>query len=517
MSMRFAGVLSTALLLAGSAAWAASPMMSTSPAFPAAMCGAPEDVCAPSINVFTNPPGPPPATPATILPGFLGLVPGDDVTGLSWGVDGFTGAERLRFSVDPAAVGLAATGVALEAATGDQPGDVFDGGMLAGLVPNTLLADGNALPAGTPPATGLAEPGFDDVDAMSTCDPTAALLAGLIPYITLSATSPTALGMGFGAADILIAPPGGPPGPFIPGAVMLPFAGPPGCGPPACDAIDALAVDLSSASALFSLAPGSPSLGLFGAGPGDLFAAPGFGPAFPFFPGVLFGLAPGDNVDAVDVALDADGDLVNDLCDNCPGTPNNDQTDSDANGIGDACQGVGVAAKKLIVIDKLTAASKAKVVYVAKDPAVAKGVGANAATISATFDFDYANGSTGGSFVVPAGAFAGSDGWVVNKSTVAKYVNKSAPSGPTGVKVAVIKPAKLLKVIGKSLGDTPIDIYATGAPDPAGVNTEYRVVNGPETNRHCTNFPGANCAYKIIAGGTGAKLVCKSGSPAACP
>ena len=42
--------------------------------------------------------------------------------------------------------------------------------------------------------------------------------------------------------------------------------------------------------------------------------------------------------------------------------------------------------------------------------------------------------------------------WLVNKPTVAKYVNKDAPTGG-GVKVSVLKPMKLIKMVGKSLGD----------------------------------------------------------------
>ena len=142
--------------------------------------------------------------------------------------------------------------------------------------------------------------------------------------------------------------------------------------------------------------------------------------------------------------------------------------------------------------------------------------GTSTGAISATFDFDYANGATGGSFTIQIGASNGIDGWTVNKATVAKYVNKAAPSGPTGAKVAVIKPAKLLKIVGKSLGDTAIDIFNTGPPDPSGVDTEYTVVNGATTAKHCTNFAGADCTLKFIAGGTGAKLVCKPGAGSSC-
>jgi hypothetical protein len=177
---------------------------------------------------------------------------------------------------------------------------------------------------------------------------------------------------------------------------------------------------------------------------------------------------------------------------------------------------IGVTGKKLIIVDKTTAAFRAKIVYVSKDNAagISKGTGNDVNSIDAVFDFGYASGSAAGSFVIPLGATNGVDGWKVNKSTVAKYVNKIAPSGPTGVKVAVIKPGKLLKIVGKDLGDTPIDILSV-APDGGGVDTVYTVNNGLDTNRHCTNFP--TCSYKVIAAGTGAKLVCKNGVGSACP
>jgi hypothetical protein len=539
MSKLLALVTAVALaVLLASAAPAGSPMMSTSPAFPAGTCGAPEDVCIPSLDVFANPPGLPPATAPLLLPGFFGLVPGDDVTGLSWGLDSFTGLEPILFSVDPGSAGAAGTSVALEAATADHPGDVFIGGILAGPLPNALVLDGNALPGGGPPATGLTEPFLDDTDALSTCDPAAALLTGILPFITLGPGSPTALGLGFGPGDILLAPPGGPPGPFVPAGAMGLAVGPVGCAPPVCDAIDALAVDAGATVAVFSLAPGSPTLPLLGIGPQDLLiTAAGFGPAAPFFPGGLFGLAPGDNLDALDLGLDADGDLVNDACDNCAGTPNNDQLDSNADGIGDACTvattttttssstttttvagTVGVDARKLIIVDKFAFASVAKAVFVAKDLTpgrIQKGVGTALGAISVSFDVDYVNAATGGSFSLPPGAFGGIDGWVVNKPTVAKYVNKAAPGGPTEAKVGVVKPDKLLKLVARGLGSPAIDIIGAGAPGPAGVVTDFEVTNGAFNRRHCSLF--TSCVHKPVAAGAGAKLVCKPGVPAVCP
>jgi hypothetical protein len=184
---------------------------------------------------------------------------------------------------------------------------------------------------------------------------------------------------------------------------------------------------------------------------------------------------------------------------------------------GAAATEIAVVPKKLIVVDKLAAAGKAKLVYVAKDQAagITKGTGTDVGQIGVRFDVVYGNGSAAGSFTVPAGAGNGTDGWLVNKSAVAKYVNKSAPGGPTQAKVGVVKPGKLLKLVGKGLGDVPLDVLAGGDPGAGGVRTAYCVTNGAEEHCHCSDFTA--CTYKAIAGDSGAKLVCKTGTgDAAC-
>lgn len=166
---------------------------------------------------------------------------------------------------------------------------------------------------------------------------------------------------------------------------------------------------------------------------------------------------------------------------------------------------VGITGKKLVIVDKLTAAGKAKIAYVAKDTPANKG--ADTGTISASIAYQCPTLGSSGGADMPAGGF------IVNKATVAKYVNKLAPSGGA-VKVAVIKPTKLLKAVLKDLGDAgnKIDIYQAGATtNPVDVNTQYTVVDSGGTRRHCGEFTG--CARKIIGGGTGAKVVCKSAVP----
>jgi cysteine-rich repeat protein len=165
-----------------------------------------------------------------------------------------------------------------------------------------------------------------------------------------------------------------------------------------------------------------------------------------------------------------------------------------------------VAATKLIVVDKV--AGGAKVVFVAKDPAITKGAGTSTSTIGLTLDFDYDNGTdpaSAGQFV----AGTGSPNWLVNKASVAKYVNKGAPTGG-GTKVSVIKPGNLVKVVGRNLGDTPIDVLNQSAKATGVGNTAVCITNGPDTNCFCSTF--AACVWTPIAGGSRAKLVCKTGT-----
>ena len=176
-----------------------------------------------------------------------------------------------------------------------------------------------------------------------------------------------------------------------------------------------------------------------------------------------------------------------------------------------------MAGTKLIVIDRTLLAGSAKIGFVAKDTAggITKGSGLDPAQIGVAFDLSYVNGATAGGFTLPLGASDGTSGWVANRPSVAKFVNRSAPSGPTSAKIGVIKPGKLLKLVGKSLGDTPLDVMGAGDPGVDGVRTVFAITNGGSTFRHCSLF--ASCVFKPIGAGTGAKLVCRPGAPTACP
>jgi hypothetical protein len=180
---------------------------------------------------------------------------------------------------------------------------------------------------------------------------------------------------------------------------------------------------------------------------------------------------------------------------------------------------VGIAGTKLIAVDKLAAANKAKVVYVARnDPGIAKGAGGDPALLSGLFEVVYTDQPTSvaGSFVLPSP-------WRTAKDTVAKYVNSLAPGGTGDAKVAVVKDGLRAKVAAKGLGDGPaLDLVAAGAPGPGGVTTALTVLNGNDgtERRMCTRFSeadGSTMIFREIAGGTGRKLLAREGVPAPCP
>jgi hypothetical protein len=140
---------------------------------------------------------------------------------------------------------------------------------------------------------------------------------------------------------------------FAGGAGLGLIPGPAGCAPPVCDDIDALSISFpAGGTLLFSLAPGSPSLGACAYSPADVLggAAPPI-PACvaPFLAAGAIGLLPADDVDALEAVANpcpipppadvpADGDGVNGMvCDNCPAVFNASQDDTDGDGVGDAC------------------------------------------------------------------------------------------------------------------------------------------------------------------------------------
>ena len=479
--MKALGLAVTAwVLMAAGPVGAASPLMGTSPGSSPA-CGVPGfDVCFPPVSVFANFP----AAPPTVVPEpvALGLLPGDVLTSFSWGIETpvLPGA-LIRFSVSPGSVGVpgAPPDVASEAGAGDAAADIYSGGPVPGL-PNSLLVDGNGLPAAAPPASGLVEPG-DNLTALATCNP--ASMIGSLAFFTLGPGSPTLallattpgsilvnFGFGLGAPNVV----------FVPFVALGLLPG---------DVIDALAIG-PGPPAVISLAPGSPTLGLLAASPADLIAVP---PPVVFIPAGALGLVPPDDIDALDISLDADGDLVNDACDNCPAAANNDQTDTDGDGVGDACDAcphiAGGAAGALT-------AKKALLIYKSTGPGggddIPKVINAEFSTATA-FDPDSTDDvyvtlrNTTTSAALYSGVMTTASGlWTQPNPAKEKWIYKDADTTvPPGTDVKKAKLMELspagsnnyrLKVIGKgaNLISGPInpatdDIKATVEISPAGV------------------------------------------------
>src|SRR5262245_17481376 len=160
---------------------------------------------------------------------------------------------------------------------------------------------------------------------------------------------------------------------------------------------------------------------------------------------------------------------------------------------------VPIAGRKLVVVDTTALSGTGKAVFVAKDAAVAKGTATDPGHIEATLHVAY--DAVNGAFAMPQGGH-----WLANSSTIAKYVNTTAPAGGA-VKVSVVKTGSLVKVTAKSVGDTPLDV-STAPNSP--VYVAYTIVNDGEETRLCAQFAG--CVLRTFAGGSGYKLICKGHS-----
>ena len=187
----------------------------------------------------------------------------------------------------------------------------------------------------------------------------------------------------------------------------------------------------------------------------------------------------------------------------------------------------GVAGLKLVLIDKY-AVTKAKAVFVSKDTtagAIHNGSGSgDPADLSGNVKIcPTAAPSNMAVYDLPSP-------WLVNKTTVSKYVNKLAAPGGDGAKVVVAKPATVLKVVAKNLGDGDAasgDDSATdlNLNDPPGtctvsvgntMNVEVTIDDAATstTHRMCAEFTVE--AAKSIGGGTGCKVISKSSVAGSC-
>ena len=239
-----------------------------------------------------------PTAPA-ILSANLGLAGGDDVDGLSYGIDYIAPIFEARFSVDERAVGLPGTAVFSE--SGKTPPQAHGDEFRVSSPPasgnlNTQVLDENG---DTAPRFPLLV--SDDVDALtepptSFVDPDGNGTPDLPVYLSLAAGSPTLTGIGAGPADILRTIGGAPPTVLFTAADL---------GLQAGDDIDAFCYDDRAQTLLFSLAPGSPTLGP-GQGPATLFLVrnpPVPAPPFEFASPNSLGLRIEDNLNALKCIL----------------------------------------------------------------------------------------------------------------------------------------------------------------------------------------------------------------------
>lgn len=253
-----------------------------------------------------------------VTAGALGLLPNDNVDGLSTNTFHSPALTyQLLLSADRASVGQAATPFNAEAANNQAASDLWRTNFTGGS-PMASMGGGGCVPWVVPPPhflhrnqtsynliqtapAGAAVAGpLDNVDAveMDVIDITGDNVHDVPVYFSLDVASPSLIGSG---ADIYFAPTGGP---------FFLFSVPAQVGLQPGDDIDALvmwdrgaigAVDPGADFALFSLAPGSPTLGMFGLSPAMIFVSDFTGAICPFVgPGQL-GLVIPDNIDGLDV------------------------------------------------------------------------------------------------------------------------------------------------------------------------------------------------------------------------
>ena len=260
------------------------------------------------------------------LGGTFGLVPGDNIISLSYGLDS---GNILQFSVDPLAIGLPGTDVNFEALLDEAAGDIFksvefdDFGSYpsyalspANPPPNELYRDDLELGLQAP-APGVILPFEDDLDALEesdTGDPfwgvdvdgDGAVDPGKFAFFSLDTASPS-VGVA-STSDILVSPGAGIFAAYASGVVDI--------GLQANDVLDALVLsdvgpenrpngllNIGADEALFSLQANSPTLGALGLSPGDVFYTDFTGEFSLYASAADLGLEFDDELNALDIKV----------------------------------------------------------------------------------------------------------------------------------------------------------------------------------------------------------------------
>jgi hypothetical protein len=174
----------------------------------------------------------------------------------------------------------------------------------------------------------------------------------------------------------------------------------------------------------------------------------------------------------------------------------------------------GVGGAKLVVRDRTALGSGSKVVFLARDGSagITAGSDDDPNAIQASLEIHLPYGSSG-RFDLPTGAWDGASGWK-HSGKVTRFLNRAAPAGASAAKVALVKRDSLIKLVGRDLGDTPLDLVAA-SPITGPVETIFTVQNGEETHRFCSRF--TSCRFKAGGGGLIASLTCSDGIANACP
>ena len=166
---------------------------------------------------------------------------------------------------------------------------------------------------------------------------------------------------------------------------------------------------------------------------------------------------------------------------------------------------IGVTPHKLLIADIRLPTTKAKVVFTSKDAAITNGQAADLEGVRVRLHVQYADSTTAGAFIVPAGT---ANGWLRNDPKLLRFHNSDVANGATEVRSIVVRPHRLLKVTAAGRGDTPLDVIRGGAPT-GSIYVSFEMVEAGTTTRLCSEVQ--NCEYRTFTGDMGAKLRCRGG------